>query len=162
MAHSLNKNSPELVNKSQFKLLMNDVFKIRDSKLLDNVFMIADVDGEGALDIREICSTMLFHMRGTIEIKLALFFEIMKNQTVYELHDGGFILKQNLLKVIDDALKFFKQAFFQAKHVADQMNTKLDGQISYEEFENFCRMHPPAMDFLCRMTVTQRGANSYP
>jgi hypothetical protein len=36
--------------------------------------------------------------------------------------------------VIDDALKFLKQAFFQAKKIADEMNTHLDGQISFEEF----------------------------
>jgi len=107
----MGKHSPELVSKGQFKLLMTDVFKVRDPKLLDNIFLIADVDGEGALDIREICASMLMHMRGTIELKLALFFEIMKNRTNPILSEGGFVLKQNLLKIIDDALKFFKQAF---------------------------------------------------
>ena len=87
---------------------MTDQFKIRDAKLLDNIFLIADIDGVGALDIREICVTMLLHMRGAIEFKLALFFEIMKNRTVYELNHGGFILKNNLLKIINDSLKFFK------------------------------------------------------
>ena len=83
---------------------MSDAFKVRDNLLLDNVFMIADLDGEGALDIRELCGVILLHMRGEIELKLALFFEIMKNRTIIELHDGGFIHKQNLIKVIEDAI----------------------------------------------------------
>lgn len=87
---------------------MADMFKIRDSKLLDNVFLIADIDGEGALDIRELCAVLLLHLRGSVDHKLALFFEIMKNRNVHELNDGGFILKQNLIKVIDDAVKFLK------------------------------------------------------
>ena len=61
---------------------MTDVFKIRDPKLLENIFMITDVEGDGALDIRELCAVMILHLRGTIEFKLALFFEIMKNRTV--------------------------------------------------------------------------------
>jgi len=112
VADAMGKHSPELVTKGQFKLLMVDEFKVRDDKLLDNIFLIADVDGEGALDIRELCAVLILHMRGSIELKLALFFEMMKNRTVPELEEGGFILKTNLLKIIDDALKFFKQAFF--------------------------------------------------
>jgi len=42
------------------------------------------------------------------------------------------------------------------------MNTGLNGQISYEEFHTFCSTHPPAMDFLCRMTVCQGGFMMYP
>ena len=87
---------------------MSDAFKIRDAKLLDNVYMIADVDGDGALDIREILAAILFHLRGTIEFKLALFCEIMKNRTVQELYDGSYMLKANLIKIFEDGLKFMK------------------------------------------------------
>ena len=83
---------------------MSDAFKVRDNQLLENIFMIADVDGEGALDIRELCGALLIHMKGEIEVKLALFFEIMKNRSIVELHDGGFIHKANLIKIIEDAL----------------------------------------------------------
>jgi hypothetical protein len=38
---------------------MTDVFKVRDAKLLDNIYMITDVEGDGALDIRELCAVML-------------------------------------------------------------------------------------------------------
>lgn len=141
---------------------MTDVFKVRDQKLLENVFMIADLDGMGALDIREICAGMIFHMRGSIDHKLALFFEIMKNRTVIDLMDGGYILKQNLLKIIDDALKFFKQQFLHAKLVADAMNTNLDGRISFDEFFTYCRKDPSAMDFICRLTVNQGEVHKYP
>ena len=51
---------------------------------------------------------MIFHFSGPIEHKFALFFEIMKNRTVEELYDGGFMLKANLIKVLEDALKFLK------------------------------------------------------
>jgi hypothetical protein len=53
---------------------MADNFKVKDSKLLDNIFMLADVTNNGALDIREICSTMIFNMRGSMDHKLSLFF----------------------------------------------------------------------------------------
>lgn len=162
VADALGKASPELVTKGQFKLLMVDEFKIRDEKLLDNVFLIADVDGEGALDIREICANILFHMRGPIELKLALFFEIMKNRKVPELEEGGFILKTNLLKIIDDSMKFFKQAFFTSKKIADAMNTSLNGQISFEEFQTYCQENPSSMDFLSRLSVCQGGFMNYP
>jgi len=141
---------------------MNDVFKIRDTKLLENVFMITDVEGDGALDIRELCAIMLFHTRGTIDLKLALFFEIMKNRTIVELYDGGYVLKTNLIKVIDDALKFLKQAFYNAKQHADAMNTNLDGQISYQEFHTYCEYQPYAIDFLCRLTIGNGGIMQYP
>ena len=71
---------------------MTDIFKVRDPKLLDNVFMLADLDGKNALDIRELSAIMLIQMRGELEFKLTLFFEIMKCRTVVELFNGGFIL----------------------------------------------------------------------
>ena len=136
---------------------MTDVFKVRDNRLLDNVFLIADIDGTGALDIREICASMIMHMRGTIEHRLALLFEILKNRSVPELSEGGFILKQNLIKIIADASKFFKQAFLLAKQTADVMNCNLDGRISFEEFLDYCKKQPSAMDFICRLTVNPGG-----
>jgi Ca2+-binding EF-hand superfamily protein len=153
IAHSYGKQSPELITKGQFKLVMTDVFKVRDNRLLDNIYLIADIDGSGALDIRELCAGLIMHMRGAIEHKLALLFEVMKNRTVPELSEGGFIIKQNLIKIIQDASKFFKQAFLSAKQIADQMNANLDGKISYDEFYEYCRKHPPAMDFICRLTI---------
>lgn len=124
--------------------------------------MIADVDGEGALDIRELCGALLIHMKGDIEVKLALFFEIMKNRTIVELHDGGFIHKANLIKIIEDALQLFKTAFLTAKKTCDLMNVKLDGQISYDEFQQFCQTSPSSMDFLCRLTICHGGFLQYP
>jgi len=141
---------------------MTDLFKVRDNKLLDNVFMLADVDGQGALDIRELCAVLVIHMRGEIEFKLALFFEIMKSRTVVELADGGFILKANLIKVIEDAQQFLKQAFSTAKKTADEMNTALNGQISAAEFKSFCERSPSSMDFLCRLTIGNTGFLQYP
>ena len=95
--------------------MMSDSFKIRDTKLVENVFMIADIDGQGALDIRELCASILLHLNTKTEYKLAMFFEIMKNKTVVELHEGGFILKNNLIKIFDDGLKYLKQQFYNAK-----------------------------------------------
>ena len=70
--------------------------------------MLTDTEEQGAVDIRELCSTMVIHMKMSIDQKIAAFFEIMNNQTIQELHDGGFILKHNLIKIIDDALQFLK------------------------------------------------------
>ena len=33
------------------------------------------------------------------------------------------------------------------------MNTKLDGKISFDEFVDFCKLNPSAIDFLGRITI---------
>jgi hypothetical protein len=43
---------------------------------VNNIFLIADTHGAGALDIRELLGNILFWLRGTIGYKFALFFEI--------------------------------------------------------------------------------------
>lgn len=61
--------------------------------------------------------------------------------------------RDNLAKVVGDALKVFKECFFQAKTMADKMNTQLNGMISFEEFRDYCRFNPQAIDFMCRLTI---------
>ena len=39
--------------------------------------------------------------------------------------------RENLGKIIGDALKVFKESFFHAKTVADKMNSDLIGMISF-------------------------------
>ncbi|CDW80465.1 hippocalcin-like protein 1 [Stylonychia lemnae] len=141
-------HSPELVTKEQFKLIMLDVFKVKDAHLVNNIFVIADTDGNGALDIRELIGNMVFWLRGTLGYKFALFFEVFVS-----VNGGVFVSKENLIKVIGDALKVFKESFFLAKSTADRMNTTLNGLITYEEFNNYCKSNPQAIDFLCRLTI---------
>ena len=126
-------HSPELVTKEQFKLIMLDVFKVKDAQLVNNVFVIADVNGTGALDIRELIGNVVFWLRGTLGYKFALFFEVFVS-----VNGGLFVSRENLIKVIGDALKVFKESFFLAKQTADKMNTNLNGMVTYEEFESYC------------------------
>ncbi len=130
-------HSPELVTKEQFKLIMLDVFKVRDANLVNNIFVIADSNGNGALDIRELIGNMVFWLRGTLGYKFALFFEVFVS-----VNGGLYVSKENLIKVIGDALKVFKEAFFLAKSTADKMNTNLNGMITYDEFHNYCKLNP--------------------
>ena len=111
-------HSPELVTKEQFKLIMLDVFKVKDAHLVNNVFVIADTNGNGALDIRELIGNIIFWLRGTLGYKFALFFEVFTS-----VNGGMYVSKENLIKVIGDALKVFKESFFLAKSTADKMNT---------------------------------------
>jgi len=141
-------HSPELVTKEQFKLIMLDVFKVKDAQLVNNIFVIADVNGTGALDIRELIGNIVFWLRGTLGYKFALFFEVFVS-----VNGNLFVSKENLIKVIGDSLKVFKESFFLAKQTADKMNTTLNGMVTYEEFEAYCKFNPQAIDFLCRLTI---------
>jgi hypothetical protein len=100
------------------------------------LFVISDTNGSGALDIREIIGNIIFWLRGSLGLKFALFFEVFSSVT-----GTGCVARENLGKVIGDALKVFKESFFQAKTIADKMNTNLNGMISYEEFRDYCKMN---------------------
>lgn len=100
-------HSPDTVTKEQFKLIMLDVFKVKDAQLLNNLFIISDVKGTGSLDIREIIGNILFWVRGSLGLKFAFFFEVFGTVT-----GGHCVAKENLMKVIGDALKVFKECFF--------------------------------------------------
>lgn len=116
---------------------MLDVFKVKDAQLLNNLFVISDVNGNGALDIREIIGNLIFWLRGSLGLKFAFFFEVFG--TVTGTHC---VARENLGKVIGDALKVFKEAFFQAKQIADKMNKQLNGMISFEEYREYCKYNP--------------------
>ena len=81
--------------------------------------MVADEIKKGALDPRIMLANILFWLKGDSAIKLAFFFDIF-SQT-----DGVFV--PNILKIINDALKCFKESFFLAKTALDRMNTSLNG-----------------------------------
>jgi len=55
---------------------------------------------------------------------------------------GYYVSRENLLKVVGDALKVFKESFFLAKTTADKMNTSMDGMITKEEFIDYCKFNP--------------------
>lgn len=141
-------HSPDIITKEQFKLIMLDVFRIKDAQLLNNLFLISDVNGNGALDIREIISNVIFWLRGSLGYKFALFFEVMGT-----VNTNHCVAKENIMKVIGDALKVFKESFFSAKTIADKMNSDLNGMISFDEFHGYCKLNPQAVDFMCRLTI---------
>ena len=93
--------------------------------MINNIFLISDVNGSGALDVREIIGNIVFWLRGSLGLKFALFFEVFSSVT-----GGRCVARENLGKVIGDALKVFKESFFAAKTIADKMNTDLNGMIS--------------------------------
>ena len=55
---------------------MIDVFKTKDPNLLQQIFLLADSNKDGALDIREIIGNLVFWLRGSMGYKFALFFEV--------------------------------------------------------------------------------------
>jgi hypothetical protein len=69
--------------------------------------LISDVNGNGALDIREIIGNLIFWLRGSLGLKFALFFEVFGTTT-----GDHVVARENLIKVIGDAQKVFKEAFF--------------------------------------------------
>lgn len=115
---------------------------------MKNIFVIADTHGDGALDIRELIGNLIFWLRGATGYKFALFFEVFMS-----VNGNLFVSRENLIKVVGDALKVFKESFFLAKSTADKMNVTLNGMISFEEFRNYCLFNPQAIDFLCRLTI---------
>jgi hypothetical protein len=130
-------HSPDLITKEQFKLIMLDVFKVKDAQLVNNLFVISDSNGSGALDVRELLGNIIFWVRGALGLKFALFFEVFSTAT-----GSTCVSRENLGKVLGDALKVFKESFFQAKTIADKMNTNLNGMISFEEFRDYCKLNP--------------------
>ena len=89
---------------------MYDMFKISDSQLISNIFLIADYRGDGALDIRELLGNLIFWLRGTLGYKFALFFEIFSS-----VNEGLFVSRENILKVVGDGLKVLKESFHLSK-----------------------------------------------
>jgi len=72
-----------MINKSQLKLIMKDKFKIIDNPLVESVFMVADQDNEGAVDVRVLCTVIAIHLPyGTIDSRLSLVFEILRNRSI--------------------------------------------------------------------------------
>jgi hypothetical protein len=136
-AAAFSAHSPELVTSEQFKLILYDAFKVKDASLVQNLFVIADSNGDGALDIREIIGNLVFWLKGSLGYKFSLFFEVFVS-----VNGGKFVSRPNLLKVLEDALKVFKESFFLSKQTADKMNQKLDGTISYGEFKEYTKMNP--------------------
>lgn len=86
---------------------MLDVFKVKDAQLVNNLFIISDTNGTGGLDIREILGNIIFWVRGHLGLKFALFFEVFSTAT-----GTTCVSRDNLGKVIADALKVFKESFF--------------------------------------------------
>ena len=161
-AEAFQAHSPHLLNEQQFKYVMSSKLKVKDLHLLTKLFEMADTDKNNALDIREIVSAILFHLRGTLQHKFALFFDIFAYTS---LPLKNILPKEIIIQLLLNSLYLLKLELKSAKRTADQMNTKLgiiiiyiyiyiiDGCISYEEFMNYCENIPNAFDFLGRITL---------
>lgn len=79
----------------------------------------------------------MFWLRGSLGYKFALFFEVFRS-----VNGGIYVSNENLVKVMADALKVFKETFFNAKQTADKMNKTLNGMITFEEFREYCKFNP--------------------
>jgi hypothetical protein len=109
---------------------------------------VADTNKKGALDIRELLGNIIFWLKGSLENKFTMFFEIFSS-----VNNELYVDAQNICKTISDALHIFKETFFIAKVACDKINTGLDGRITYDEFKAFCKVNPSAIDLFCRLTL---------
>ena len=141
-------HSPELISRDQFKWIMVQQFNIQDVALTNGIFMVADAESRGALDVRELLGNMIFWLRGDHAYKWALFFEVFSSSDL-----GNTVSADNVNKVVTDAVKIFKETFFLAKTACDKMNTDLNGKITFEQFNHFCLFNPEAIDFIARLTL---------
>ena len=112
------------MSRDQFKLTMVQKFRVSDVKLTNSLFMIADEKRKGALDVRVLLGNIIFWLKGEHDLKWALFFDIFSQRN--NMGRAG-VLAHNVKKVIDVALKIFKETFFLAKTACDRMNTSLNG-----------------------------------
>ena len=103
---------------------MVQTFRVQDVKLTNSLFMVADEQRKGALDVRALLANIVFWLKGDHDLKWALFFDIFN-----QMDQNGTVgvRVSNVTKVIDDALKIFKETFFLAKTASDRMNTALNG-----------------------------------
>ena len=95
--------------------------------MTNSIFMVADAERKGALDVRELLANMIFWLRGDHTYKWALFFEVFSS-----INDSSTVSVANVTKMINDSLKIFRETFYLAKTACDKMNTDLNGRISFE------------------------------
>ena len=103
--------------------MMVQKFRITDVKLSNSFFMVADEKRKGALDVRELLGNMVFFLKGEHDLKWALVFDIFFQRD----STGEGVSVHNIAKIVNDALKIFKETFYLAKTAADRMNTSLNG-----------------------------------
>ena len=70
-------------------------FKVNDPTLVEQIFSIADVNHTGSIDVRELLGNLIFWLRGDLETKFDLFFEIFGS-----VNGGLFVDTANLIKII--------------------------------------------------------------
>lgn len=116
--------------------------------LTNAIFMVADSEKKGALDVRELLGNMVFWLRGDHSQKWLLFFDMFSS-----INDDTLCSVANIVKIINDSLRIFKETFYLAKTACDKMNTELNGKISYDQFRLFCVYNPQAIDFIARLTI---------
>ena len=123
-------------------------FAVSDVMLTSHIFLVADTKGDGALDVRDLIGNIIFWLRGDLGYKFAFYFEVFSS-----LNLGAFVNNDHVARPIQNALKMHKEIFFLAKTACDNMNTNLNGKISFEEFRQFCLYNPAGIDFISRLTI---------
>jgi hypothetical protein len=104
-------------------------FGVSDVMLTSHIFLLANTKGDGALDVRDLIGRIIFWLRGDLGYKFALYFEVFSS-----FNKGAFVNNEHVAQPIQTALKIYKEIFFLAKTACDNMNTNLNGKISFDEF----------------------------
>ena len=86
--------------------------------------MVADEQRQGAIDVRILLANIIFWLKGDADLKWAMFFDIFSHT---DASGRTGVLVHNITKIINEALKIFKEAFYLAKTSLDHMNTSLNG-----------------------------------
>ena len=104
--------------------MMVQKFRVSDVKLTNSIFMVADEQQKGAIDVRVLLANMIFWLKGDADLKWAMFFDIFSHTDV---SGRSGVMIHNITKIINEALKIFKESFYLAKTSLDHMNTSLNG-----------------------------------
>ena len=82
---------------------MYDVFKVKEHKLLEEIFDMIDIQKNGFVEVHEIISGIVFLLRAPLEHKFALFFEVQ-----IAVNRTGIVPREKLEILVKDALTLFR------------------------------------------------------
>lgn len=109
---------------------------------------MVDRNENGYVDFDELVGELVFFMKSSFKEKFDLYCEVLSLMDPEDI-----VPRDKLAKRIDIAFAMYKEVLNSAKKLADAMNTKCDGKITENEFQEFCEKFPQALDFLARLTI---------
>jgi len=113
--------------------MMNDMFKIRDAQLLEDLFITFEKEGKTFVLIDDLIGRMVFFFRAKFDVKLAIYFEVHMLSEVETV-----IPKEKLISLVKECWDLYNDVSESAKKIADHMNESRDGKIKFKEFKSFC------------------------